>query len=339
MLLSSFPHKIETLGLIKWIPSPDNVLFQFYGHAPPSDNILQVVFSGDTFNPNWKIVQQKYHKNSVVIIASTIIHNAQKYSISQLITWISRSALSASATNLCLVVSESNAKFSEPKCNMGPETIHCGAFNIFTYSPVWKLAIKLYANGHIESTTVMCADMCRYKSFAIPPAQLGHIDLASVHKNLFFGGSEIPVFTYIPWLNFKFYKESKVKIFTCDTIYKRRQYWLLKDAYACYGKQMLAMQLSLVHNISFVRSTDDATSFNLIKPFLSFDIQPWPESLTNIKYDVNRFLKTSFWLEGAIFQYVSGYTFIYCNDQSKLTRDGKPLSYGQCHFQPGFGHL
>lgn len=178
----------------------------------------------------------------------------------------------------------------------------CEAFKDLFSTPSLKLQLTLHTNNHITTASVISNKYCTGNSIAQETnfddlLVSGRNYVIVLHRSQFWASNNEPEFAYIAYTHDGFYKETLSKQFLCTQIYKRLRYKRLPDALHCWAKQMLAIELSKVHNISF----KFANKPEIYKTFISQDIRS--------NYEKHFY-------SGIYLQYYSGWNYFYCLDDS-----------------------
>lgn len=126
------------------------------------------------------------------------------------------------------------------------------------------------------------------------------LDTLKLHKKFLYYGNQNSIFLWFPYHQLLFYLESTTNNYVCDNIYKFRKYSLFNYAKHCWGKQMLVIELSKRHNISYSERKIDKDVFDTNYITLDVTHAPFPE----------------WYGTGLHLQYFSGYCYHYCIDQT-----------------------
>lgn len=169
-------------------------------------------------------------------------------------------------------------------------------------TPAIKLVFTLDSDSRTQSYKIEC-DLYCFKTlnpFGLQLLLKSLIDsfaVKQVHKNLFRKGNNHQIKAVVAYVYSKIYEDSLTKNFLCDHIFESRNYHKFSEASYCWAKQMLATEISKVHNISYVYSTK------------RYSKRLYPDSF--ILQDDTDQIKPE-WANGAYLQYYSGWFVQYC---------------------------
>ncbi len=166
-------------------------------------------------------------------------------------------------------------------------------------SPSFKVVLNFSEFGDLTNVWALCNGSCSEKShelILIKDLSSFHNGIIQLHKLYFWSanGKEIPA--WVADTNSFFLPQMIYKKFSCDIAYKIRKYQILKYHEFCYEKQRLVIELSKIHNITFIKWPSE----NMQDP--TFYSQDERRNLKNI------------WHEGLHLHYYAGKSLHYCVD-------------------------
>ncbi len=127
-------------------------------------------------------------------------------------------------------------------------------------TPSLKMVLTYSRFNVLTKTILICNGYClkseeansqiRFENFTFLKS-----DLRQYHKQYFLSanGKEVPL--HVPYSNSLFLLQSREKKYSCDQAYKTRKYKLMHERMFCWAKQMLAGEISKVHNLTYVAIT------------------------------------------------------------------------------------
>ncbi len=176
--------------------------------------------------------------------------------------------------------------------------IMCQFFHEFMQTPSLKILLTFSMLKMLRFAKIVNNDDC-IKTFTvlIPDSiyfiNFNKLNLLEIHKRCFWNTMNHGISSNIPYVYSQFFEESRSKAFRCDIAFENHNFKEINNARYCWAKQMLASELSKIHNVTYVKSSN--------KPLYEND-------LTYI------FNYRSTWYEAMYLQYYSGFSYIYCID-------------------------
>ncbi len=177
-------------------------------------------------------------------------------------------------------------------------------------APSFKLVLNYSQFGDLTNAWTICNGYCSetpHKIVNFENILFHQKGIIQLHKRYFWSANNKKVPAWLAdTYESTFFPESIHKQFSCDIAYKTRKYKNLIDHRFCWAKQMLASELSKIHNITFIKwtSVEDYTFYS--------------------QYAKNGF--KDIWHEGLHLQYYSGSSYHYCLD-TKLRNTTALLGY------------
>ncbi len=220
------------------------------------------------------------------------------------------------ATNTLAIITDyrDSSKTFIKKCE---ETLHinnvCEFYQEFMDTRAVKILVSFSKSCLLTGTKIVYNDHCDKNQIFSYPDHIYFLSfnlpkLLQIHKSCFWNAMNKELTAYIPYkkLYSWFYKESQSKRFMCDMIFKNRNFKELYKADSCWAKQMLASEVSKIHNVTYVVP---------------------PKQISRLLYENDFFENlSSKWYEGFYLQYYSGNSYHYCVD-SKLRNKTMQLGY------------
>lgn len=323
---------IEDRLISSLLEGRDNFIFCFHGNIwlpyfnyiiPHYTFIRQLVFS-HTYHKTVNVADyiSHYVQTSVIMFAQSkeiISHEYTDYDSEYQSTQVIFS-LGASITNEKLLMAtdsllvllnfyEDSDQYSDDICDFDTNStwiylekswMSCSQLNEFLLNtPVLKLQVKVSSSGISEYNRILCNGYC----ISVPENNINvslktRQDILQLHKSYFWNANNKEILTQIDFLAYTFYIDSSftTKSFLCQEIYKSRQYIYLTDARYCWATQMIPIELSLLHNISYKMYTNKPKSFAV-----NYFLVNQPPS--TIIYQ---------WYGGLYLQLISGSYYYYC---------------------------
>ncbi len=210
-----------------------------------------------------------------------------------------RKLLAVPETILILIDDQDASNVFDQNCKIGLTiTKTCKYYLDFKETPAFKILLSFSKSDVYTDVFVITNEYCSGEITRINSKNINALtsttELRNFYKKCFwYEKNEVPA--YVVHALDTFYHQSKNKIFACDVMFKTRIYnqnQMIRNKY-CWAKQMLAIELSKRHNITFIYSRKNGQYL--------------------YQNDVRYNLKSQF-SKGIYLQYYSGWSYHYCLD-------------------------
>lgn len=265
-----------------------------------------------------------------VLVASIFVLQNLDTERSEELLFLSKHFLSSTPSTVAVFVSYTDTHTTHKPKHISVRRTDIYKLKIFMNTPTLKMIITIDPHGRLAKIVVICNNNCKSPGVVLPFLAENICtlleSLATIHKRYFSLGHNQFIPFHVPWAPLSIDKESKLKSFNCVKAYRDRNYYILKRAQHCYGKQMIALHVSLLHNFTVRKSKNPKAEFNFGKAFLYFDAQPWIGEAGKDPY-YQMYSDNTIWWEGAFLEYFSGYSFTYCAKTNVYNVDYQQFNY------------
>ncbi len=296
------------------INSGDNVVLYFMGNVFPSVGhnkgyFIQQILQSDNYANTTHYLFNR-HSNPVSVIVASSNFSVNEDNNNQYL-W----GNVYMKTDTVVILIHQNTQFITNEKICLSEALCENLQNDILTSPSIKL-VFYFSNITVLACPLLCSTSIKEDSFSNLQINTKK-QVRKIHKMLFWNAHNEVVHAQIAFTSNHLYEESRNKVFSCDSIYKTHNFSLMPKVRYCWAKQMLASELSKIHNLTY-----QWTKTIYGKRFIANDIR-------DKKYNFSLS-----WYEGMHLQYYSGWNYHYCvdsnirNKTSELAYDTfiKPLS-------------